>query len=118
MCIDCPIQPGPALVSKARYISRESHELEQQYLWSRVWQQSAHEDDFAKFGDVGSYDIVDKSCLRVRTGEDDYKAFHNACLHRGCKLQGRPRVRAIREPRIHNRPSASTKRRPNALRRE
>ena len=51
MRIDCPIQPGLALVSKARYISRESHELEQQYLRYRVWQQSAHKDEFAKFGD-------------------------------------------------------------------
>ena len=90
MRIDCPIEPGPALVSKARYISREYHELEKQYLWSRVWQQAAHEDDFANIGDVVPYDIVDKSYLLVRTGEDDYKAFHNAYLHRGRKLRESP----------------------------
>jgi|GEM_PF-2670301 len=54
MRIDCPMEPGPALIPTARYISREYHELEKQHLWSRVWQQAAHEDDFANIGDVGA----------------------------------------------------------------
>ena len=31
--------------------------------------------------------IADKSYLLVRCGEDEYKAFYNACLHRGRKLR-------------------------------
>ena len=73
MRIDNPIEAGPALIPKARYISREYHELEKEHLWSRVWQQAAHEDDFANVGDVVPYDIVDQSYLVVRTGEDEYK---------------------------------------------
>ena len=87
MHVDNPIEPGPALIDKNRYISREYHELEKKYLWSRVWQQAAHEDDFPNVGDVVPYDIVDQSYLVVRIGEDEYKAYHNACLHRGRKLR-------------------------------
>jgi Rieske [2Fe-2S] domain len=39
---------------------------------------------------VVPFDIVDKSCLLVRTGEVYCKAFHNACLHRGRKLRASP----------------------------
>ncbi|MDH3645087.1 MAG: aromatic ring-hydroxylating dioxygenase subunit alpha, partial [Gammaproteobacteria bacterium] len=84
---DAPIEPGPALVPTARYTSREYHELEKQYLWSRVWQLAAHEDDFPNVGDVVPYDIVDKSYLVVRVADDTYKAYYNACLHRGRKLR-------------------------------
>jgi phenylpropionate dioxygenase-like ring-hydroxylating dioxygenase large terminal subunit len=87
MRTDSPIDPGPALVPTARYISREYHELEKENLWSRVWQVAAHEDDFPTVGDVVPYDIVDKSYLVVRVGENDYKAYYNACLHRGRKLR-------------------------------
>jgi phenylpropionate dioxygenase-like ring-hydroxylating dioxygenase large terminal subunit len=84
---DEPISPGPTLVPTARYISREYHELEKQRLWTKVWQLAAHEDDFPNVGDAVPYDIVDKSYLVVRVGEDEYKAYYNACLHRGRKLR-------------------------------
>ena len=84
---DGVIEPGPSYIDKNRYISREYHELEKKYLWSRVWQQAAHEDDFPNVGDVVPYDIVDKSYLVVRVGKDEYKAYYNACLHRGRKLR-------------------------------
>ena len=87
MHTDSPIEPGPALVQTARFTSREFHELEKQHLWSRVWQMAAHEDDFPNVGDVVPYDIVDKSYLVVRVAEDEYKAYYNACLHRGRKLR-------------------------------
>lgn len=84
---NAPMEPGPALVPVARYISREYHELEKERLWSRVWQMAAHEDDFPEVGDVVPYDIATSSFLVVRTGEDEYKAYYNACLHRGRKLR-------------------------------
>ena len=79
--------PGPTLIPVKRYVSRRSHELEKERLWGRVWQLAAHEDDFRGVGDVVPYDIADKSYLVVRTGEDEYKAYVNACLHRGRKLR-------------------------------
>ena len=87
MRTDAPVEPGPALVPTARFVSREYHELEKEHLWSRVWQMAAHEDDFPNVGDAVPYDIVDKSYLLVRVAEDEYKAYYNACLHRGRKLR-------------------------------
>ena len=82
-----PMGPGPTLIPVARYIDRKYHELEKERLWSRVWQMAAHEDDFANVGDVVPYDIATKSYLIVRVAEDEYKAYYNACLHRGRKLR-------------------------------
>ncbi|MEZ5597269.1 MAG: aromatic ring-hydroxylating dioxygenase subunit alpha [Pseudomonadales bacterium] len=93
-----PLPPGPALVPVRRYISREAHELEKKYLWTRVWQMAAHEDDFPNVGDVVPYDIATMSFIIVRSGEDEYKAFYNACLHRGRKLREEP-ARALDELR-------------------
>jgi phenylpropionate dioxygenase-like ring-hydroxylating dioxygenase large terminal subunit len=84
---NAPLDPGPTLVPVARYISREYHELEKEKLWKRVWQVAAHEDDFPNVGDVVPYDITTMSFLVVRVGEDEYKAYYNACLHRGRKLR-------------------------------
>ena len=75
-----PMPPGPSLIPVARYIDRKYHELEKEHLWGKCWQVAAHEDDFANVGDVVPYDIADKSYLIVRSGEEDYKAFYNACL--------------------------------------
>ena len=84
---DAPMGPGPTLVPVARYTSREYHELEKERLWSRTWQLAAHEDDFPNVGDVVPYDIAAMSFLLVRVAEDEYKAYYNACLHRGRKLR-------------------------------
>ncbi len=84
---NAPLQPGPALVPVKRYTSRAYHEREKERLWSRVWQMAAHEDDFPNVGDVVPYDIVDKSFVIVRVADDEYKAYYNACLHRGRKLR-------------------------------
>jgi len=84
---NAPMPPGPSLVPVERYISREYHEREKAELWGKVWQVAAHEDDFAEVGDVVPYDIADKSYLIVRSGEDEYSAYYNACLHRGRKLR-------------------------------
>jgi len=84
---DSPLPPGPTFVPVSRYTSREHHELEKRHLWSRAWQMAAHEDDFPGVGDVVPYDIADRSYLIVRVAEDEYKAYYNACLHRGRKLR-------------------------------
>ena len=84
---DAPLEPGPTLVPISRYTTRESHELEKQHLWSRVWQVAAHEDDFPNVGDVVPYDITTMSFLVVRVADDEYKAYYNSCLHRGRKLR-------------------------------
>jgi len=69
-----------------RYFSREFHDLEVEKLWGRVWQLACHEDDIPNVGDVINYDIASLSYIVVRTGEDEFAAYPNACRHRGRKL--------------------------------
>ena len=82
-----PMPAGPSLIPVDRYIDRKYHDLEKEKLWSKSWQMAAHEDDFPNVGDVVPYDIATMSFLIVRSGEDEYKAYYNACLHRGRKLR-------------------------------
>ena len=84
---DSPMEPGPTKVPVERYYSKEFHDLEVEKVWKRVWQMACHEDDIPEVGDYHVYDIAHMSFLIVRTGEDEFKAFWNACLHRGRQLK-------------------------------
>jgi nitrite reductase/ring-hydroxylating ferredoxin subunit len=84
---ESPMPPGPTRVPVERYFSREFHDLEVEKLWKRVWQMACHEDDIPDVGDYLVYDIADLSFLIVRSGEQEFKAYYNACLHRGRMLR-------------------------------
>jgi phenylpropionate dioxygenase-like ring-hydroxylating dioxygenase large terminal subunit len=84
---DSPIEPGPTFVPVERYTSKEFFDLEVEKIWKRVWQMACHEDDLPEVGDYVPYDIAGLSFLVVRTGEEEFKAYYNACLHRGRKLR-------------------------------
>lgn len=84
---DRPLPPGPTLVPVERYFSKEFHDLEVTKVWKRVWQMACHVDDIPDVGDYLVYDIAHLSFLIVREGPDTFKAFHNACLHRGKLLR-------------------------------
>ncbi len=85
---DSPIGPGPTFVPVKSYYSQEFFDLEVEKLWKRVWQMAAHEDDLPNIGDYLPYDIAGMSFLIVKSGEDEYKAYYNSCLHRGRKPAG------------------------------
>jgi len=93
-----PMPPGPTIVPADRYYSKAFHDLEVEKLWSRVWQMACHEDDIPDVGDYNVYEIAHLSFLIVRTGEDEFKAYHNACLHRGrmLKIKDGKRAREFR----------------------
>ena len=84
---DSPLPPGPTLVPVDRYFSKEFHDLEVEKIWKRVWQLACHEDDIPEVGDYNVYTIAHLSFIIVRSGPDEFKAFHNACLHRGRLLR-------------------------------
>ena len=84
---ESPLEPGPTLVPVERYFSQEFHDLEVEKVWKRVWQMACHEDDIPDVGDYLVYDIAELSFLIVRSGPDEFKAFYNACLHRGRLLR-------------------------------
>lgn len=87
--VDRPMPPGPTKVPVERYFSKAFHDLEVEKVWKRVWQMACHEDDIPDVGDYHVYDIAHLSFLIVRSAPNEFRAFHNACLHRGRLLRER-----------------------------
>ena len=87
---NAPMEPGPTLVHVARYTDRRYHELEIEKLWKKSWLMACHEDDLPNVGDCIPYEVATLSFLIVRVAEDEFKAYYNACLHRGRKLREKP----------------------------
>jgi len=71
---------------RARYTSPQFSSLEQERLWTRVWQVACREEEIAEVGDYFEYLIGDQSILVVRSAPDVVRAHHNTCLHRGTRL--------------------------------
>jgi phenylpropionate dioxygenase-like ring-hydroxylating dioxygenase large terminal subunit len=96
--VESPMPVGPTVVPAEQYYTKEFHDLEVEKVWKRVWQMACHEDDIPDVGDYLVYDIAHLSFLIVRTGEDEFRSFHNACLHRGrlLKNHGGKRAREFR----------------------
>lgn len=82
---------GTQPISAAEYIDPAFHRLEMDKMWSKVWQIACREEEIPGVGDMMPYEIGSKSVMVVRSGEDEIKAFPNACLHRGTKLCTAPR---------------------------
>ncbi len=78
---------GSADFSIDRYTSREWHEKEKANLWSRVWQFTCRVEEIPEVGDYYVYDIAGQSYIVMRSGADEFKAYPNACLHRGRRLK-------------------------------
>ncbi|MET1755897.1 aromatic ring-hydroxylating dioxygenase subunit alpha [Novosphingobium sp. RD2P27] len=81
-----PYPGGPKKVAVARFFEPKYHDLEMQHLWSKVWQMACREDDIPEVGDHILYNIGQLEYIVVRTAKDAFKAFPNACLHRGRRL--------------------------------
>ena len=84
----------PSEIAVGRYTSREWFDLEVERLWKRVWQMAAREEDLPNVGDNLVYDIAGMSFFLVRVAPDQFKAFYNACLHRGRMLRESGSTRA------------------------
>ncbi|MBE7204388.1 MAG: aromatic ring-hydroxylating dioxygenase subunit alpha [Parafilimonas terrae] len=78
---------GSEDVSKDRYIDPAFQKGEFERLWTRTWQMACREEHVAEVGDYHVYDIGPYSFIVTRSGEDEIKAYYNACLHRGTKLK-------------------------------
>lgn len=81
-----PYPGGPKKVPVARFIDKKYHDLEVQHLWSKAWQMACREDDIPSPGDYLLYKIAHLEFIVVRTSESEFKAYPNACLHRGRRL--------------------------------
>jgi phenylpropionate dioxygenase-like ring-hydroxylating dioxygenase large terminal subunit len=85
--LESPKYLGSQDYSIDRYITKEWHDLEVEYLWKRVWQFACREDDVPEIGDYHVYDIAGMSFLIVRGTDGSIKCYPNACLHRGRRLK-------------------------------
>jgi phenylpropionate dioxygenase-like ring-hydroxylating dioxygenase large terminal subunit len=72
---------------KYRYFSPEFLALENERLWTKVWQLACREEELWSVGDYVVYTIADQSILLVRGSDNLVKGYHNACLHRGMRLK-------------------------------
>ena len=77
---------APMTLSVEPYISEDYAREEKGKLWLKTWQMACREEEIPKAGDFYTYEILDQSVIVVRTGEDEIKAYHNACRHRGRRL--------------------------------
>src|SRR4051794_12562277 len=84
---EAPLPPGTQRVPAERYFSKVIHDLEVEKIWKRVWQMACREEDIPEIGDYLIYDIAELSFIVMRTGLNEFKAFRNACLHRGRQLR-------------------------------
>lgn len=77
---------APVAMSTEPYVSSEYARQEKDRLWLKVWQVACREEEIPRPGDFYTYEILDQSVIVVRTGEEEFSAYHNACRHRGRRL--------------------------------
>lgn len=68
------------------YTDRDYAAREMSHVWGRSWQYACREEDIPEVGDRIPYDVGPLSFIIIRTGPETFKAFYNACLHRGTRL--------------------------------
>jgi phenylpropionate dioxygenase-like ring-hydroxylating dioxygenase large terminal subunit len=73
-------------IPRQRYFDRTFFELENEKLWPHVWQMACRLEEIPHVGDFVEYWVARYSVIVVRTGENEIKAYQNACRHRGTQL--------------------------------
>ncbi|MDA0338330.1 MAG: aromatic ring-hydroxylating dioxygenase subunit alpha [Proteobacteria bacterium] len=84
---DVNVHVTTADLDTSRWTSRDFAEQEMEKMWTKVWQFACREEHIPEVGDHIVYDIGDTSFIVVRVGDDDVRAYYNACLHRGTQLR-------------------------------
>ncbi len=85
--LSAPMPGGPVKIPTDRFYKQEYHDLEVEHIWRKTWQMACREDDIPDVGDYYLYKIASLEFIVVRTAENSFKAYPNACLHRGRKLR-------------------------------
>jgi phenylpropionate dioxygenase-like ring-hydroxylating dioxygenase large terminal subunit len=71
----------------SRYTDPAFAQLEMDKLWSKTWQFTCRTEDIPAVGDRMPYDVGNGIALViVRSGTNEFMAFHNSCRHRGTRL--------------------------------
>tara|TARA_R110000751_G_scaffold307890_1_gene433805 strand:+ start:4873 stop:6090 length:1218 start_codon:yes stop_codon:yes gene_type:complete len=61
-------------------------QLEKRAIFGNHWQIACHVSDIAERGSYLAFDVCDERALIVRGQDDEVRAFHNLCRHRGSRL--------------------------------
>ena len=79
---------GTANVSFEDSVSPEFYELEREAIFRRAWLNVGRLDDLPRSGTWFTKDLVaaGTSLLVTRGMDDEVRAFHNVCRHRGARI--------------------------------
>ena len=80
----------PMTIGVEAYISEDYARAERDKLWRKVWQQVGRVEELPEVGSYLTYDILDDSIIVVRSGDNEFHAHHNVCMHRGRRLIDTP----------------------------
>lgn len=61
-------------------------ELEKEKLFKTHWQIACHVSDIPETGSYFTFDLCGERALLVKGNDDEIRAFHNICRHRGSRL--------------------------------
>lgn len=82
--------PNNRQVDYKRYYDHDWFQAEIGKLFSKTWLYACREEDMPNVGDRVPFDVGPLSFLIIRSGEGQFQAFYNACLHRGTALCAKP----------------------------
>lgn len=80
------LDPNNEQIDFKRYYDPEFAKQEFEHIFMKTWQFACRDEDLPNVGDRLSFPLGQRSFLVVRTGENEFKAYFNSCLHRGTKL--------------------------------
>ena len=69
-----------------RYWDRDWAAAEIEHVWKKSWLLACRDEDIPEVGDRVPLQVGELSYFIVRSDPDEFKAFHNSCLHRGTML--------------------------------
>jgi phenylpropionate dioxygenase-like ring-hydroxylating dioxygenase large terminal subunit len=81
----------PVTIGVEAYISEDYARAERDKLWRKVWLQVGRVEEIPNVGDYITYEVLDDSILIVRAANDEIRAYHNVCAHRGRRLVDTPK---------------------------
>ena len=73
------------------YHSANLLELEKEELFKTHWQIACHVSDLPNIGDFLTFDLCGERAIILRDPENQVRAFHNICRHRGSRLVAKDR---------------------------
>jgi phenylpropionate dioxygenase-like ring-hydroxylating dioxygenase large terminal subunit len=79
-------EPKRETVDYSRYYDPAYAKVEFEKIWSKSWIYAAREEDLPNIGDRVPFQIGSRSLLIIRSGQNEFKAFYNSCIHRGMQL--------------------------------